>query len=156
MKGLFMTVILLLFAVSSVGYAENNLTVSEAALQEEIESETMIKLQIKIENETFTANLYDNASTKDLIERLPMTLDMSELNGNEKYYYMDSPLPTDSEKVGTIHAGDIMLYGSDCLVLFYDSFSSPYSYTRLGYIEDVSKFSEMLDNGDVSVIFSLE
>ena len=47
---------------------------------------------------------------------------MSELNGNEKYFYLESALPTVSEQVEEIHAGDLMLYGDDCLVLFYQSF----------------------------------
>lgn len=154
MKGLIIAVIMLLLAVSSVSYAGENLTVSETMLDEGNE-ETM-KLHIKIGNETFTANLYDNAAARELIEKLPMTLDMSELNGNEKYFYMESPLTTETEKVGTIHTGDIMLYGADCLVLFYDSFSSPYSYTRLGYIEDTGKLSEALGDGNVSVTFYME
>lgn len=36
---------------------------------------------------------------------------MSDLNGNEKYYYLDENLPTNSENIGHINAGDIMLYG---------------------------------------------
>ena len=56
---------------------------------------------------------------------------MDELNGNEKYYFMPNALPTDPERPGEIHTGDFMLYGSDCLVLFYKNFSSSYSYTRL-------------------------
>ena len=63
---------------------------------------------------------------------------MDELNGNEKYYYMTSSLPTNSKRVGNIETGDIMLYGSDCLVIFYESFNTPYSYTRIGKIDNPS------------------
>lgn len=38
--------------------------------------------------------------------------------------------------MGSIHAGDIMLYGASCLVLFYEDFNTSYRYTPLGYIED--------------------
>lgn len=58
-----------------------------------------------------------------LLEKLPLTLNMDELNGNEKFYFFSEKFPTDSEPVGNIRAGDLMLYGSLCLVLFYESFS---------------------------------
>lgn len=60
---------------------------------------------------------------------------MSELNGNEKYYYFEETLPSNATQIGTIQTGDIMLYGSDCLVLFYDTFSTSYRYTRIGKID---------------------
>lgn len=86
---------------------------------------------------------------------LPMELTMIELNGNEKYYQMPNRLPANSQHVRTIKPGDLMLYGSDTLVLFYESFTTPYSYTRLGYIEDVSGLANALGSGNVQVTFSL-
>ncbi|WP_431309039.1 cyclophilin-like fold protein [Halalkalibacter lacteus] len=64
-------------------------------------------------------------------------------------------LPTDSERPGVINAGEIMLYGDNCLVLLYETFSSSYSYTRLGYIEDVERFAKAVGNGDIRVNFDL-
>ncbi len=60
---------------------------------------------------------------------------MKELNGNEKYVYLDDNYKTNSERVGQIQKGDLMLYGDSCLVLFYESFSTGFSYTRLGKVE---------------------
>ena len=111
--------------------------------------------QIKIEagGQTFTATLLDNPTTRALLERLPMTVSMGELNGNEKYYYLPESLPTNSQRPGNIRAGDLMLYGSDGLVLFYESFSSGYSYTRLGNIDDLSNLVVALGRGNVDVTF---
>ena len=63
-----------------------------------------------------------------------MELEMNELNGNEKYYYLDESLPVNPYSPNTIGKGDIMLFGSSCLVIFYDNFNTSYSYTRIGKI----------------------
>jgi len=115
----------------------------------------MINLNIIIGNRTFDAKLYNNESTQALIQQLPMTVNMGELHGNEKYYYLSNTLPTNPERPRQIKTGDLMLFGSDCLVLFYDSFSTSYSYTRLGYIEDVTGLADVLGNGSVEVTFDL-
>lgn len=81
---------------------------------------------------------------------------MSELNGNEKYFYLSDDLPVNSERPDKINSGDIMLYGSSCVVLFYDTFATSYSYTRLGYTEDASELAAVLGSGDVRVTFEKE
>jgi hypothetical protein len=113
------------------------------------------KMNMQIGGKNFTVVLYDNPSAKALSAMLPLTLSMSELNGNEKYFYFQERLPSNPQRVGNIKSGDLMLYGSDCLVLFYKSFSTSYSYTRLGYIEDISGLAEALGNGRVMVTFSM-
>ena len=115
----------------------------------------MTTLNLQIGSKTFTVKLFDNASSRALLAMLPMTRTMSELNGNEKYCEMPDRLPTHSQDVRTIKTGDLMLYGSDTLVLFYKSFTTSYSYTRLGYIEDVSGLANALGSDSVQVTFSL-
>lgn len=103
---------------------------------------------------SFTAVLYDNETAQAFYDMLPLTLDMSELNGNEKYFYLDEPLEGDAHSPGTINSGDIKLYGSDCIVLFYETFSSGYSYTDIGKIDDPEGLAQALGGGSVSVTFS--
>lgn len=119
------------------------------------ETQEETKMHITVGNKQFTVTLEKNASTDALLEMLPLTLNMSELNGNEKYFYLDSDLPTNASRPSGIHAGDLMLYGSSCLVLFYESFSTSYSYTPLGHIEDVTGLAEALGNGSVTVTFEI-
>jgi hypothetical protein len=119
-----------------------------------METDTRVGIEITIQNETFPVTLYDNEATKAFVEMLPMTLTMSELNGNEKYSYIENSLPTNAYNPSNINAGDLMLYGSNCLVLFYDSFSTPYSYTPLGKIDEPNSLAELAGNGDVEVTFS--
>ena len=108
-------------------------------------STTITEKTMKTENRTirlaiggtdYTATLADTDAARLLAERLPMRLSMTELNGNEKYANLDKPLPTKTEKVRRIEAGDVMLWGDNCLVVFYKSFDTPYSYTRIGRISD--------------------
>ena len=116
---------------------------------------TMIDLSITVGSKAFSAKLYDNQTTQALVEKFPLTVDMRELNGNEKYYYLSNTLPTASEQPGEIHDGDIMLYGDHCLVVFYETFSSSYNYTRLGYIEDAASFAQVIGDGSIKVTFDL-
>ena len=116
----------------------------------------MPKLNIKIGNKIFTATLYDNETTKEFINNLPLNINMSELNGNEKYYYMDNSLKTNSENVKNINKGDLMLYGSNCLVLFYKNFSTSYSYTKLGYIDDVNDLEQAVGKNDINITFEIQ
>ncbi|MBD5138492.1 MAG: hypothetical protein HDT24_04165 [Ruminococcus sp.] len=122
----------------------------ETSAQEEI---SMNKIKITAGDKSFTAFLYDSDAASAFGEMLPLTLDMSELNGNEKYFYLSNDLPVNSERPDKINSGDIMLYGSSCVVLFYDTFDTSYSYTRLGYIEDASELSAALGSGEVRVTF---
>ena len=47
-----------------------------------------------------------------------------------------------------------MLYGSDCVVLFYKDFSISYRYTRLGRIEHPENLEVLMGEGDITVTFA--
>jgi hypothetical protein len=110
-------------------------------------------INIIIGSKTFTATLADSETGEAFAALLPLTVTMNELNGNEKYHYLSASLPTAAYQPGTIHAGDLMLYGNNCVVLFYETFNTSYSYTRLGAIDDPSGLASALGSGDVSVRF---
>ena len=82
-----------------------------------------------------------------------MTLNMKELNGNEKYHYFNTEFPANEKSPGKIETGDIMLYGADCLVTFYKSHSTSYQYTSVGKIEDASGFAKAVGNGNITITF---
>ena len=60
------------------------------------------------------------------------------------------------QQVGQIHAGDLMLYRDNCVVLFYEDFSTTYAYTRLGSVEDPAGLADALGSGAVSVSFEVQ
>ena len=111
-------------------------------------------ISIEVNGQTFSATLADNDTARAFAARLPMTLDMRELNGNEKYFYLDEPLPAAAQRVGQIRAGDLMLFGSDCVVLFYENFATSYTYTPIGRIDDPDGLADALGSGSAEVFFS--
>lgn len=110
-------------------------------------------IKITVNGASFNATLAGNATAQAFAAMLPVTLEMDELNGNEKYHYLDTSLPAASRTVDTIHAGDLMLYGSSCVVLFYETFASGYSYTRIGKVDNPDGLAIALGRGSVSVTF---
>lgn len=109
---------------------------------------------ITIGSREFTAELEDNAAADALRKQLPLDVTMREFNGNEKYVDLPERLPERAVAPGRIRSGDLMLYGSSTLVLFYDSFPTQYRYTRLGRVTDPVGLREALGQGNPTVRFS--
>jgi hypothetical protein len=114
------------------------------------------KLKITIGSNTFNATVYNNATATAFKTKLPLTINMTELNGNEKYFDLPDNLPANASNPATIDTGDLMLYGSNTLVLFYKTFSTSYNYTRLGRIDNPSGLAAALGSGNKTVKFELE
>lgn len=104
----------------------------------------------------FAVTLADNGTARAFVSQLALTLDMPDLNGNEKHVRLPKALPTDATRPGTIRNGDLMLWGADTLVVFYLTFDSPYSYSRVGRIEDAAALPQALGRGQVRVTFAKE
>lgn len=112
------------------------------------------EIRISIGDTHYTATLADNPAARAFAALLPVTVTMTEMNGNEKYYNLSGNLPTDTFRPGTIHAGDLLLWGANTVVLFYETFSSAYSYTRLGKIDNPDGLAAALGRGNARITFS--
>jgi len=114
------------------------------------------KLRIRIGSDTFAATLFDNPTVTAFVARLPLTISMTELNRNEKYYDLPQSLPTNAVNLNTAQAGDLVLYNSNTLVLFYETFSTSYRYTRMGRIDNPAGLATALGRGNVTVTFEVQ
>ena len=133
------------------GTAENS---GEEENPDPTKPEETMTIRITVGGQVFKADIEASASGKAFLAKLPLTLDMNELNGNEKYCYGIS-LPRADKYFGTIAAGDLMLYSGNCLVLFYGP-AGGYSYTRIGKLQSTDGLSAALGSGSVTVNFTKE
>ncbi|MDQ0607388.1 hypothetical protein QFZ83_001559 [Variovorax sp. W1I1] len=99
-------------------------------------------------------SLADTDAARAFAARLPLTLDMTDLNDNEKKFDLPKALPANPSRPGTIRNGDLMLYGANTVVLFYLTFDSPYSYTRIGRVDEPDGLAQALGQRGVRVQFS--
>ena len=109
---------------------------------------------IQVNGKNFSATLEDNPSAKKFAALFPLEIEMIELHGNEKYFYLDENLPSNAVRVGQIRAGDLMLFGSNCVVIFYKDFTTSYNYTRLGKLDNPADLEKVLGGGNVRLVIS--
>ena len=100
-------------------------------------NEVIKSMKILIEGNEYIISLENNETARKFVDMLPQEFIMNELNGNEKYVYLDTTLPTNTYNPKRISAGDVMLFGNNCLVIFYKSFDTSYSYTKIGHIDNL-------------------
>lgn len=113
------------------------------------------QMKITVGTKVFTAALFNNATANAFKSMLPLTINMRELNGNEKFYYFPTTFPAGASAGGNIQTGDLMLYGNNCLVIFYESLNTSYSYTKIGRINNSSGLAAALGDGNANVRFEL-
>jgi len=132
----------------STNNTQDNIDKNEDAVKDTI--------TIKVGDKVFNATLFDNTAATAFKAMLPLTISMTELNGNEKYFRFSNNLPTNALSPETINSGDLMLWGSNTLVLFYETFSTSYSYTKLGRINNPQGLATAVGQGNVSVKFEIK
>lgn len=111
-------------------------------------------MHININGKSFAIKLENNATSKEFQKRFPLQLNMKDLNTNEKFIYLDKDLPSNPTDVNRINNGDIMLYGVDCIVIFYKSFNTTYQYTKIGKILNPEELENVLGKGNAMVGFN--
>lgn len=121
----------------------------------EDETETM-KLTLKIDDIEVDVIWSDNDSVKALknLAKDGLTINMSKYGGFEQVGSIGSTLPSADTRI-TTNPGDIVLYSSNQIVLFYDS--NTWSYTKLGRINlSKSELTDLLGDEDVVITLNLK
>jgi len=113
------------------------------------------KIKITVGSTLFVAKTYDNSTAKAFIALLPMTVNMKDVNMNEKFHPLQGNLPISPEIPSEINAGDLMLWGANGLVLFYETFTTLYNYTKIGYINNPTGLKTALGPNNTTVTFEL-
>ena len=99
-------------------------------------SNTMDNIYITIGGQTQSITLVDNAATRALVQKLPVTVTLNSSGGFEIWGPLGFSLPSSNQQI-TAQPGDVVLYNGSNICLFYDSNS--WSYTRLGKIDGLSE-----------------
>ena len=159
-SAVFLTVLLLCLLSGCAGAAgkvsSETPQPTETPITEATETKEEEKMELKIGETPVTVEWEDNESVEALSALCadePLTLQLSMYGGFEQVGPIGQRLP--SQDVQTVtQSGDIVLYSSSQIVIFYGSNS--WAYTRLGHITDKSgeELKGLLSNGDVTVTFS--
>lgn len=115
-----------------------------------------MKLTLKIYGTEVDVIWVDNDAVKTLknLAKDGLTINMSKYGGFEQVGSIGSTLPSSDTRI-TTNPGDIVLYSSNQIVIFYDS--NTWSYTKLGHINlSKSELTDLLDNEDVVISLDLK
>lgn len=127
--------------------------ISATAATATVQSEES-RMWMTVGERRFAITLADTEAARAFAALLPLTIDMPDLNSNEKHAKLPKALPTSTIRPGTLHNGDLMLYGLQTLVVFYLTFDSSYLYTRLGRIDAPPDLAQVLGRGTARITFS--
>ena len=113
-------------------------------------------LVLKIGNTEVDVFWADNTSVTALKElaKAGLTINKSKYGGFEQVGSLGKTLPSSDTRITTT-AGDIVLYSSNQIVIFYDS--NTWEYTKLGHISlSKSELVDLLADEDVTITLSLK
>jgi hypothetical protein len=96
-----------------------------------------VKIRIKLDDKTLTATLADNATSRDLVSLLPLTLTLKNYASTEKISYLARKLSTEGAPAGCDpNVGDITYYAPwGNLAIFYKDFGYSDGLIKLGKID---------------------
>lgn len=123
---LLMSTLLLSGCINNKSNKDNQ---SEDEITDNIPEEEIMKLEI--DKNVLDVTWNDNASVTALNEIKPLTINMHLYGGFEQVGYIGESIVSDDKKI-TTKPGDIVLYSSNQIVVFFGT--NTWSYTKLGHI----------------------
>jgi hypothetical protein len=120
-----------------------------------IEEPAVTAIRITVGDQTFTAQLADNPTARDLVDQLPLTLRFRDFNGVEKIAKLPRPLTMDGVPAGADpEINDIGYYApSGDLVLYYGDVGYFTGIVRIGRVdaEHVSVIERQPDGFELTI-----
>lgn len=113
--------------------------------------EVMNLLELKIEDSILNVTWENNSSVEALkaLANNGLSISMHKYSNFEQVGSIGYTLPSNDKRIKTI-PGDIVLYSSNQIVIFYGS--NTWEYTKLGHINlDAEELKELLGNNDVNI-----
>ena len=144
-------------AVTDTGEA-GSMQSAESEETAALEEGEIVEMKMSINGTAVDVSWENNASVKELAKMAgngPVTIETEPYGGFEQVGPIGATLPSSDTNIKT-KAGDIMLYTSSQMVIFYGSNS--WAYTRLGRITDKSdsELRELLGGDGVTVTITAE
>ena len=101
-----------------------------------------IPIEIHVGSSTFDAILYDNPTSRSLIELMPIEAELKDYGGIEKIFYPALPLSGENKPEGAkASVGDIMYYAPwGDVAIFYKSFQYSRGLIPMGHINKIEEF----------------
>lgn len=154
----FLALFLLLSSGCAASEAVHGETGEEETEEQTSETEENKEMRMKIGSTQVQVAWEENEAVdalREIVKEAPLTVSMTMYGGFEQVGPLGVTLPSNDVDTET-EAGDIVLYNSNMMVVFYGTNSWP--YTRLGHVSDKSaeEMSELLGNGDVKITLSFE
>ena len=136
---------------------EPDITSDDTTIQPKEEDILMNKtLSLKIGNTEVDANWLSNDSVTALkkLAKDGLTIEMHMYGGFEQVGSIGASITSADTRITTT-PGDIVLYSSNQIVIFYDS--NTWAYTKLGHINlSKSELTDLLGDGDVTITITLK
>ena len=147
MKKILIILLFPLLLSSCIKSKDNN----TAIISEDITSEE-INMKLIIDNKEIEVSWLNNASVKALNEIKPIEINMNRYSNFEQVGSIGRSIISNDTNI-TTNPGDIVLYNSSNIVVFYGS--NNWDYTKLGHINlSNEELKELLDKS--SIILKIE
>lgn len=106
-------------------------------------------MKLFIDEQEMDVSWLDNASVKELKNLLPLTIEMSRYGGFEQVGAIGTSIVSNDTQM-TTEPGDIVLYNSSNIVIFFGNNS--WAYTKLGHINlNKESLTNLLDKPSVTI-----
>ena len=131
---------------------ENTSTENASNIEKEVKS-----MKVIINNKEYDVELDNNATTNDILNNLPLELDIQRYAGHEYYDELPFKPVFDENRTSNIKAGHIYYWdGWNAFVINFEDYDiTPYKVVHIGEIKDNSVI-ELLENGDNNISIKVE